>query len=341
MRTFVGALLVVAASVGSTNTTRATTPDADRALAAWALAKFDGHAHQAVVVRDGAIVAAAADPPDSIASPQRVASISKMVTATAVLRLVEAGRLALDTPVFRILPELFVGTDASWSDLDVDDLLTHRSGLPTNTEKWFDDTWFSCRDAVVDQLTNATRATTYAYSNTNYCLLSLIVAAVTMKPYAAAVRSLVFAPLGIDDVWFDVAYLNLLGAGAWGISAPDVARLTCTIDPESPRTEFCPNGFLSDLSRRSLVGASTSEYGRGVMRWTTGAWGHSGTLDEARVLTLHLPDGTIGVLLSQYTMDREPPVASGTRLYPWVEAMVEAMVEANVRATGGTMGTPP
>jgi len=324
----VAALLLASTATRASGSSAATEPNsADRNVRSWAIGKFGFFPHQVVVVRDGEVVASTTSAPGGLDHPRRLASISKTITAVAVFRLVEAGRLSLDTRAVDVLPELFVGADESWSGLTVEDLLAHRSGLPKNTDQWFSETWESCREAVTDRLTTIRRVDrpTYVYSNTNYCMLSLIVAAVTRKPYAAAVRSLVLAPLGIEDWRIDVKYLRLLGAGAWQLSAIDVARLFCTIDPASPRGDFCVDGFLDEASRRSIVEPTSTAYGRGVLHWSSNLWGHSGTLDEARTLAAHLPSGEIVVLMMQYPLEADPPVDSGSALVPWALELADVI----------------
>lgn len=324
----VAGLLLATVATGSGPSSAAVEPNsADRNVRSWAIGKFGFFPHQVVVVRDGEVVASAASAPGGLDVPRRLASISKTITAVAVFRLVEAGRLSLDTRAIDVLPELFVGAQESWSELTVDDLLTHRSGLPKNTDQWFSEEWDSCKEAVTDRLAAIRRSDrpSYLYSNTNYCMLSLIVAAVTKKPYAAAVRSLVLAPLGIENWRIDVKYLRLLGAGAWQLSPLDVARLFCTIDPGSPRGEFCADGFLSEASRQSIVDPTSVDYGRGILHWNSGVWGHSGTLDETRTLAAHLPSGEVVVLMTQYPLATDPPVDSGSDLVPWALELAEVV----------------
>lgn len=328
-RALIVAGLLLASTIASTSRSSATVEPnpADRNLRSWALGKFGYYPHQVVMVRDGRVIASAASAPGELDTPYRLASISKTITAVAVFRLVEAGRLSLDARAVDVVPGLFVGADDSWSVLTVEDLLTHRSGLPKDTDQWFSEEWGSCKEAVTDRLAAVRRVDrpSYLYSNTNYCLLSLIIAAVTKKPYAAAVRSLVLAPLGIENMRIDVKYLRLLGAGVWQLSALDVARLFCTIDPESPRSEFCVDGFLGEESRRSIVGPTSADYGRGVLRWNSGVWGHSGTLDEARTLAAHLPSGETVVLMMQYPLGSDPPVNSGSDLVPWALELADVV----------------
>jgi len=56
-----------------------------------------------------------------------IASISKPITATAILKLVEDGLLDLNTPLPKYLPEV----PSAYTNVSVHHLLTHRSGLPT------------------------------------------------------------------------------------------------------------------------------------------------------------------------------------------------------------------
>src|SRR5699024_12009745 len=65
-------------------------------------------------------------------TPVRIASVSKPVTAFAVLQLVDDGDIRLDDPVTSVLPELYVGgTDPDAITIRM--LLSHTSGLPQPT----------------------------------------------------------------------------------------------------------------------------------------------------------------------------------------------------------------
>ena len=120
-----------------------------------------------------------------------VASVSKSVTATAVMILVERGQLGLDQQVQAYLPE-FKGD--GFERVTIRHLLTHTSGLPDNV------------DIPIDEFGKAGNRISpgeeAVYSNTGYALLGDIVEQVSNKPFAEFAHSSIFEPLGMKDATF-------------------------------------------------------------------------------------------------------------------------------------------
>ncbi len=138
-----------------------------------------------------------------------LASLTKPFTAMAVLRLVAEGRLDLAQPVTAYLPDYPATGDA----VTIAHLLSHTSGIP-NFITQLDDFWD--RHAPVDHSRAELLAlfadrplefapgSRYSYSNSGYCLLGMIIEAVTGSTYAAFVENTLLAPLGMDGAhYFD------------------------------------------------------------------------------------------------------------------------------------------
>lgn len=146
--------------------------------------------------------------PDSLF---RIASLSKPVTAVAVLQLVDAGRLGLDDRVSDILklPSGELG-DPRWRTVTVRQLLQHTGGLDNRGG----DVMFLSRqiararsvqpppgpwDVIRYRLAlplDFDPGSRYAYSNFGYCLLGRVIEKVTGQPYQDHVRSAVLRPCG-------------------------------------------------------------------------------------------------------------------------------------------------
>ena len=137
-------------------------------------------------------------------TPLHIASVSKVITATAILILVDAKRIALDQKVNSILPTFPYG------DVSVQDLLTHRSGLRNyayfTEEKgvWNRKNVLSNADILqlltyknIKQDCPADRR--FCYCNTNYAMLALIIEKKTGTTYKEAMRRMIFAPLGMKN----------------------------------------------------------------------------------------------------------------------------------------------
>lgn len=158
------------------------------------------------------------DSQDSVVQPTtlfRIASISKPITAVAILRLVQEGRLDLAAKVTDLLtltPPAGQTPDARLPQITVRRLLQHLGGW--NRDSTFDPMF---RDRTIASALGATLpiqkshiitymtgqplqhtpGTTYAYSNYGYCLLGQIIEKVTGQSYSAFVNQQIFAPLGV------------------------------------------------------------------------------------------------------------------------------------------------
>ena len=148
----------------------------------------------------------------------RLASLSKTVTAVAVLQLVQDGRLGLDDKVLPILGDLAPSpariSDKRVHDITVRHLLQHSGGfdrarsgdvmfLPLAADAASrqggplpPDCPTILRDALEQKLDFAPGAR-FAYSNIGYCLLGRVIERVTGVPYEARVRERVLAPAGV------------------------------------------------------------------------------------------------------------------------------------------------
>ena len=139
----------------------------------------------------------------AVLATHRVASISKLFTATAAMVLVERGELDLDAPIQDYLPE-FAPEDPYGVPVTLRLLLGHRAGLVREPPvgHYFDASEPTLA-ATVRSL-NRTRlvhapGTEYKYSNPGIGVVGEVVARVTGQPFERAVRELVLTPLGLRD----------------------------------------------------------------------------------------------------------------------------------------------
>ena len=156
------------------------------------------------------------------ASLFRIASISKPFTATAVLQLVEQGKLKLDErvlPLLKLEPHLERGArlDPRWHEIRLHHCLQHTAGW--NRDKSFDPMSAATAEQVAKSLKvrlpihprqiirymlgkplDFAPGTAYAYSNFGYCVLGRVIEAVGRMPYHRFVAEKVLAPLRIRDM---------------------------------------------------------------------------------------------------------------------------------------------
>jgi D-alanyl-D-alanine carboxypeptidase len=240
------------------------------------------------VVRDGlpvyrhAVGATVGGGQVTTATPLVLASVSKLITAETVAKLVEAHLLELDDAV--PWAAMGIARDPAWDTVTVRELLTHTSGMPIARDSWLNDPG-SCAIPLQAALASPPRASrgTWVYSNGNYCALGLLVEHMTGMSRDAAARQLVLDPLHLTDTHLTtdvplatdgpyapgVARLERLGgAGTWMASTDAVAMMVAQTTVEDHDTLAYPAIF-------------TDQYG----------WGHTGTVEGAKACAWDFEDG--------------------------------------------------
>ncbi len=138
-----------------------------------------------------------------LTSTFELASVSKPLTATGIMLLVEKGRLSLDQTIDEFFPDL------PYKDVTIKQLLTHYSGLP-NYVYFTEDKWPNKRKGmsnidVIDLLTKFKPArynapgNRFLYNNTNYMMLAAIIEKVTGQTFTVFMQENVFQPAGMKN----------------------------------------------------------------------------------------------------------------------------------------------
>jgi len=139
--------------------------------------------------------------PLTVDTPMGLASLSKALTALAILRLEQAGRIDRGTGASEILPRL---TKTHWAGVTLHHLLQHRSGLRRSH-----DFLLPCcgspdeldLEVAVERLNGADLeglpGESMSYANSNYVLLAAIIERVSGVPFSAYMQQRVFRPLGM------------------------------------------------------------------------------------------------------------------------------------------------
>jgi CubicO group peptidase (beta-lactamase class C family) len=157
-------------------------------------------------------------------TPIYIASITKLYTATVIMRLNEKGRLSLDDPMSKYLPKeliqgihVYKGKDYS-QEITIKELLSHTSGIADYyTEKpkggkslfelileeperrWTVDE--TIERARKDLRPNFQPGTGASYSDTNFQLLGKIIEAITSQPLHIVYEDFIFHPLDLKHTW--------------------------------------------------------------------------------------------------------------------------------------------
>jgi CubicO group peptidase (beta-lactamase class C family) len=134
----------------------------------------------------------------------QIGSITKTYTATAIVRLAEMGRLALDEPVRRYLPDFRMRDSAVTEHATVRHLLVHTGGWQGD---FFEDTGAGDEAlkkyvglmADLPQLTPLGKV--WSYNNSAFSLAGRVIEGVTGKTYEAALNDLVLAPLELKHTY--------------------------------------------------------------------------------------------------------------------------------------------
>jgi CubicO group peptidase (beta-lactamase class C family) len=150
------------------------------------------------IVRAQAYGQAAVDPARALApeTPLRVASVSKAVVAIAVMRLVEAGTLDLDSDVSRWLGWRLRHPGFPDAPVSLLQLLSHTSGVSDGPGYNF-----PLGERLQDKLAEhwaAAPGTRFAYANLNYGIVATVMEAATGERFDRLMTRLVLAPLQLD-----------------------------------------------------------------------------------------------------------------------------------------------
>jgi D-alanyl-D-alanine-carboxypeptidase/D-alanyl-D-alanine-endopeptidase len=167
----------------------------------------------------------------------RIASMTKNMTALAILSLRDAGKVVLDAPLAQYVPQFAVVRPATADSrpVTVRDLMCHVAGFVTD-DPWGDRV-LGMTPAALDELMATgllfARAPgiAFEYSNLGYALLGRVLTNVSGEPYQDYVRRLFLAPLGMARTTFD-AHAAALGDYAFGYRLDGEAWSRERIEPD-------------------------------------------------------------------------------------------------------------
>jgi D-alanyl-D-alanine carboxypeptidase len=350
-----GALLISPALAGQTRPDPASDPDvqgAIRLFSAWMEGQiaYRGLPGVAVgVVADQDLVWStgygyadvAAKRPMTAETKFRMASHSKLFTATAIMQLREEGKLRLDDPVVKYLPWFRIKPAAPDDPpITIEQLLTHRSGMPREAG----DHWTTYNFPTEEQLKALMpdREAAYSpevrwkYSNLAYSVAGMVVEAVSGEPWADYVTRHIYQPLGMTSSSVDRDVPGL--AVPYGRRMPDGSREVLPfVDARSMGSATGITSTVADMAKfvsaqfrtgprggnRILGTASLREMHRVRMMentWTRGQGigfsvsrvndrlyiGHGGGYPGNTTQTVIQLDDKVGVIVLTNTNDSDP-----------------------------------
>jgi D-alanyl-D-alanine carboxypeptidase len=271
------------------------------------------------VVRDGQLVWVGASgvtrdgdrlTPDT---PMVIGSVTKTFVAASILQLVADGRLDLEDRVRRHLP----GLSSISRHITVEQLLNHTSGLAdvfndttrVGIETDLGHAWTP--DEVLDALHEPwyEPGEGWAYSNTNYLLLSLIVEEVTGEAFADVVAARLTDPLDLTSTTVLSGTTGEALGPAWStIFRGSGAMISNVADLARWGDALYDGPVLPPDLREAMLRVNEDDYGLGVQRIEIAGrvgYGHTGLLNTDTTLLLHVPsrDVTIAMLVNRTAVD--------------------------------------
>jgi len=146
------------------------------------------------------------DVPNSPTAKFRLGSVTKQFTAACILLLEERGKLKIDDPVKKYMPD----APAAWDKVTIFNLLTHTSGIPSFTG--FPD--YASTEAIAttpeklvarfrDKPLEFQPGEKWNYSNSGYVLLGYLIEKISGQSYSQFVQDNIFTPLGMKDSGYD------------------------------------------------------------------------------------------------------------------------------------------
>jgi CubicO group peptidase (beta-lactamase class C family) len=255
----------------------------------------------------------------------RVASVSKTFLVALVLGLVEEGRLGLDDKLTEHWPDCPVPNAGA---MTIRQLLSHTAGVFDHLNAdvfWNDPANTATKVWALEEIVGfAVRngplfapGTSYAYSNTGFCILGGVVERVLGMSYARAVAQRLAGPMGLTSTFHDdfssadnripglaesaSAYrYHLSAACAAGsvVSTPtDVARFGRLLYGGRLLTA----GSTGELTRNLGKAVGGQDYGLGTRLWTrngTPYHGHTGALMDYRSILMYVPSGDLTIAMA-------------------------------------------
>ena len=213
----------------------------------------------------------------------RIASMTKSFTAMSILKLRDEGKLSLDDPVAKYVPEVrkFTYPTSDSPALTIRHLLTHSEGFPEDNP-WGDRQLHQTDETIRAWLRagipfSTTPGTAFEYSNYGFAILGQIVAKISGRPYADYVRDNILRPLGMSASTFEQTSVStqhvalgyrresdgwkpepILAHGSFGAmgglwtNAPDLARYVAFLMSAFPPRNEPERGPIKRSSAREM-----------------------------------------------------------------------------------------
>jgi D-alanyl-D-alanine carboxypeptidase len=298
----------------------------------------------------------------------RMASHSKLFTATAVMQLREQGKLRLDDPVSKYLPWFQVkSAESEDPSITIEELLTHSSGLPREAGSH----WTTFEFPTTEQLRAlmAEREAPFSpdvrwkYSNLAYSIAGMVIEAVSGQSWADYVQQHIYQPLGMTSSSVDqnvsglaVGYSRRMPDGTRGVNPFVDARgmaaatgITSTVEDMAKFVsaqfrkgrmggrQILSTGSLRDMHRVRMLENNWTQgnaIGFAVRREGDKVYvSHGGGYPGYQTQTMLQLDGKVGVIVLTNADDSSPAVMATQLMNTVGQAVAKAIAQAPVTPT--------
>jgi len=255
--------------------------------------------------------------PNTPSTKFRLGSITKQFTAASILLLEERGKLTLDDPIKKYVPD----APREWDKITIFNLLTHTSGIPNFTslpdykslkldEMPVAKTILTVRDKPLDFLPGEKMS----YSNSGYLVLGHVIEIVTGASYEKFVTDNIFTPLGMKDSGYDsntaviarraAGYMpsatGPVNAGFVHMSIPHAAGALYSTTEDLLRWEqgLFAGKVVSPASLAKMMTPFKNDYALGVVVQTASGRKviqHGGGIDGFNAFLAYYPDDKLTV----------------------------------------------
>ena len=249
----------------------------------------------------------------------RLGSLTKQFTATLILLLQQDGRLNINDPISKYLPD----APPAWAKITLANLLGHTSGIPSFTgfkefHAWSmnphtpDEEIAFFRDKPLD----FEPGSKFDYSNSNFILLGAVIEKVSGKKYADLLRERIFEPLGMKDSGLDSDALVLPKRANGYLPGPhglEVARSESMTIPWSAGAIYSTTGdllkwehglfggkILNADSLKLMTTPGKGDYGLGVFianRDGVRVVSHGGGIEGFNTNLMYAPEKRIAIIV--------------------------------------------
>ena len=261
----------------------------------------------------------------------RIGSNTKTFVAVVVMQLVQEGKVGLDEPIETYLPGLIKGEGVDGSKITVRQLLQHTSGLPEYTDTTpgrsdifqIKDHYIPPRDLLDTALGKPAAfepGTQWAYTNTNYVVLGMLVERVSQRPVGEQIDERIVKKLGLSHTYFpaqgeekirgthpqgyhlsaggkleDITEMDSAWAWAAGAMVSTPSELN-TFFQAVFDGRLLSQSSIEEMKKGVDMGSGGRVYGLGLVGTPLScggtSWGHGGTIPGYQTNDAVGPDGT-------------------------------------------------